>query len=84
MGAALSVAIELAQIPTNRVVDLEDLLMNTLGTYLGFVFWRRIGNYLFQGHVTERILLLSRREPIVYLLMTFLCQFVFYNWRWFA
>lgn len=84
MGAALSVAIELAQIPTNRAVDLEDLLMNTLGTYLGFVFWRSIGNYLFQGHVTERILLLSRREPIVYLLMTFLCQFVFYNWRWFA
>ena len=82
-GYLFSAAIELAQIPTNRAVDVEDLLMNTLGTFLGFLFWKGVGNYLLQGHVTKRVLLLSRREPLVYLLLTFLMPFFFYNWRWF-
>lgn len=83
MGYLFSAAIEFAQIPTLRAVDVEDLLMNTLGAFLGFLFWKGIGNYLLQGHVSARVLLLSRREPLVYILMAFLMPFLFYDWRWF-
>lgn len=77
MGYLFSAAIELAQIPTNRAVDVEDLLMNTLGTFLGFLFWKGIGNYLLQGRVSARVLLLSRSEPLVYLMLAFFMPFFF-------
>lgn len=83
VGLGFSILIECAQIPTNRAVDLEDVLMNTVGTLLGYVFWKTIGNYVFQGHVSRRIVALSNNEPLVYIAMVFIAHFFFYNWRWF-
>lgn len=83
VGAALSGLVELAQIPTQHSVDLEDFLMNILGTVLGYLFWKHIGNYVFQGHVSRRIVALSNNEPLVYIMMGFICQFFFFSWRWF-
>ena len=39
-GLVFSVFIEFAQLPTNRLVDIDDLLMNTLGAVLGYVVWK--------------------------------------------
>ena len=44
-GFSFSIFIEFAQLPTNRLVDIDDLMMNTLGAILGYVVWKMIGKY---------------------------------------
>lgn len=46
-GFLFSVFIEFSQLPTNRLSDIDDLIMNTLGAVLGYVVWKLIGNYFF-------------------------------------
>lgn len=44
-GFLFSMCIELAQLPTNRLADIDDLMMNTLGAVLGYTVWKIVGNY---------------------------------------
>ena len=48
-GFLLSVFIEFAQVPTNRLVDVDDVMMNTLGTMLGYLVWKTVGKHFFSG-----------------------------------
>ena len=41
-GFLLSVFIEFAQVPTNRLVDVDDVMMNTLGTMLGYLVCKTV------------------------------------------
>lgn len=42
MGLAISLSIELSQIFTFRLTDIDDLLTNTLGTFLGYYCGKKI------------------------------------------
>ena len=82
-GLIFSLFIESAQFPTNRLVDIDDLLMNTLGTILGFFIWKMIGNYFFNKKEKQRTVSIGKSEPIIYLILACMCNFLFYNWAWF-
>ena len=82
-GLVFSVFIEFAQLPTNRLVDIDDLLMNTLGAVLGYVVWKMIGKYFFNKKEEQRTTSLGKCEPVIYLSLACICNFLLYNWTWF-
>ena len=83
IGFLFSVFIEFSQLPTNRLVDIDDLLMNTLGAIIGYVIWRIIGDNFFNKKHIEHNRSLGNLEPIIYLILACVCNFLFYNWAWF-
>lgn len=80
IGYLCTVFMALAQLPTYRVMAVGDVLMGTVGTFLGFLFWRQIGYYFFCGRVSSRTVALSRAEPFVYLGSCFFCQMALEQW----
>lgn len=82
-GLVFSVFIEFAQLPTNRLVDIDDLLMNTLGAVLGYVVWKMIGNHFFNKKEKQRTISLGNSEPVIYLVLACASNFLLYNWTWF-
>lgn len=78
-GFLLSASIEFFQLFSFRTTDIDDLIMNTLGTAVGFLCWRllkllfpRAGSRAVQG---------ATREPYVYLFGGTLGLVLLYNWR---
>ena len=75
-GAALSLLVELSQLINNRATDVDDLILNTFGTFLGYLVYKLIRRTLKSkipaeaGMKTELILLIS---------MPFLCRFFLFN-----
>ncbi len=82
-GLVFSAFIEFAQLPTNRLVDADDLLMNTLGTVLGYVAWKIIGNHFFNKKEKQRTVSLGDSEPVIYLGLACAGNFLLYDWSWF-
>ena len=82
-GFLFSAFIEFAQLPTNRLVDIDDLMMNTLGAILGYVVWRMIGKYFFNKKEKQRTISLGKCEPAIYLSLACICNFLLYSWTWF-
>lgn len=83
-GLFFSALIELVQLPTNRLVDIDDLIMNTLGAVLGYMVWKIIGKHFFNKNEEQRTSSLGNLEPIIYLILACACNFLFYDWRWFV
>ena len=79
-GLVFSVFIEFAQLPTNRLIDIDDLLMNTLGAVLGYVVWKMIGNHFFNKKEKQRTISLGNFEPVIYLVLACASNFLLYNW----
>ena len=86
-GIAFSLIIELSQMFNNRVTDIDDLLTNTLGAFIGWVIFRLLKGHLskLQDKVTvhstniEKIPLLLREEACFYIASAFAGMFfVFY------
>ncbi len=82
-GFGFSLLIEFFQLFNTRLTDVDDLIMNTLGAFAGFLLWV-LYNRLFcrsaQAHdhqAGNRI----KGEPILYLLLGTLGIFLLYNWR---
>lgn len=82
-GFLFSVFIEFTQLPTNRLSDIDDLIMNTVGAVLGYVVWKMIGKYFFNKKEEQRTIALGKCEPAVYLFLACICNFLLYNWKWF-
>ena len=82
IGLLFSLFIEVSQIPTNRAVDIDDLITNTIGAVFGYTIWKGIGKVLFNKNEEKRIQDLSKIEPIIYLVLACILHF-FYNWKWF-
>lgn len=80
-GACYSAGIEFCQMFNNRVTDIDDLLMNTLGAVLGYVAWIAFA-LLFHPKGGKKEVSLSKREVSAYLALSILGQFFLYNWRW--
>lgn len=67
IGLLFSLFIEVSQIPTNRAVDIDDLITNTIGAVFGYTIWKGIGKVLFNKNEEKRIQDLSKIEPIIYI-----------------
>lgn len=80
-GFSYSLAIEFCQLFNNRVTDVNDLIMNTLGAVCGYLIWV-IYQRLFHQKAAKKEVTLSIREPFFYLAFSILGQFFLYNWRW--
>lgn len=74
-GFLLSVFIEFAQVPTNRLVDVDDVMMNTLGTMLGYLVWKTVGKHFSWGKEAQRTVSLGSCEPVIYLITGLCLQF---------
>lgn len=78
LGAGFSLLIELSQLITTRTTDIDDLITNTLGALLGFIIWK----IFFKNHLKETEN--SKRDVIVYILLSFLGMFFLYYPFWFS
>lgn len=70
-GAAISIAIELAQLVTRaRAVDIDDVILNTLGGAIGFAVYRAIAVLVRRTTAGRRLLdraaADSKREPLLF------------------
>lgn len=86
-GITFSLIIELSQLFNRRITDIDDLLMNTLGTLIGWVIFRLLKEHLsklqekvsVQSTNIEKIPLLLREEERFYMASAFAgIFFVFY------
>ncbi|GCF92167.1 antibiotic resistance protein VanZ [Enterococcus florum] len=81
LGASFSLGIELLQLFNRRVTDVDDLLMNTLGTlagYLIWVLWQKLSK-----RSSKEIRALGSWEPCMYLFLSLAGNFFLYHWRFF-
>lgn len=84
-GFGFSLLIEIFQIFSRRLSDIDDLMMNTLGACVGYFIWivysnlfRPKGKYLKNK---AKITGFSKAEPITYVVLGILGVFLLYNWR---
>jgi glycopeptide antibiotics resistance protein len=87
-GFTLSLIIELCQLfNINRVTDIDDLLMNTLGALVGWVIFRLLKEHLsklqdkvsVQSADIKKIPLLKRVEAWFYIAIAFVGMLFVYN-----
>ena len=71
MGLAVSLGIELLQIFTFRLTDIDDLITNTAGTVLGYEIRRRF-SFPFSLKTEESKESLVQYEPVLILAVTLL------------
>ena len=78
-GVGFSLVIELSQLLNRRITDSNDLLMNAMGALLGYLVWI-VFKRIFKKS-GEKSIILSKNEPIFYLLLAFSGNFLLFNWR---
>jgi len=81
-GLGFSFAIELGQLFNLRVTDIDDLLMNTVGTVIGFLIWL-IFSKLFCLK-SKWLSYADSKEPIIYITLGYLGTFLLYNEMFFV
>lgn len=82
VGALFSLCIEAGQLFNRRKTDIDDVIMNVIGTALGFAVW-----FVFHKvfHLKQKAKdNFFRMEPIVYICLAILGVFFLYHWRFFA
>jgi glycopeptide antibiotics resistance protein len=75
-GVSFSLLIEMSQLFTNRRTDIDDLLMNTLGTILGYLLFSVILRIVKKTFPPENHF---KYEPAIYILSVFLGHFLMFN-----
>lgn len=75
MGSSLSLFIELLQIFTFRLTDIDDLITNTAGCVLGFYMAKRFSFRLLFGLSGKNAGSSSKYEPVIILTAAFLIGF---------
>lgn len=79
IGLLFSGLIEFFQLFNYRTTDIDDLLMNTLGALFGYLMF--VGLKKIFPQVGEKSILLAKYEPIVYVVLSILGEFLLFNWR---
>lgn len=79
IGFLMSLTIEVCQLFNFRATDIDDLIMNTLGTLLGFGCWA-LFRLIFRK-AGDRAINIGRMEPYVYTFGSTMGLIVLYNWR---
>lgn len=75
MGLLISVIIELLQIFTFRLTDIDDLITNTLGTFLGYYCGKMFSFKLPLKMPENDENTSTKREPVIILITVFLIAF---------
>ena len=75
-GAVFSLVIELSQLVNNRITDIDDLLLNTLGAILGFFAFRLAARIRGRETPAETVM---KKEMILMTTAAFLSRFFLYN-----
>ncbi len=78
-GMGMSLSIELFQLFSPRVTDIDDLIMNTLGTVAGYFLWLLLKK-IFQT-AGDKAISNSKIEAFIYIWGGMLGVVLFYNWR---
>lgn len=83
-GFLFSLAIELSQLLNLRDTDINDLIMNTFGAFLGFIFFYQFnrivnGKNEIQDLEETNSSFLAKHEGEFYLILSFTGMFLFYN-----
>lgn len=79
VGLTMSLTIELLQLLSPRVTDIDDLTMNVLGTLVGYFCWIMFKRIFSKAG--EKAIQISTKEPLVYLFTGTLGLVLLYNWR---
>lgn len=80
-GLAVSLMIEILQIFTFRLTDIDDLITNTLGTAAGYCLWKAAQKYARKRpEPLETVKTAGRFEPIVILTLLLLIHFFIRPW----
>lgn len=79
-GFGFSLLIEVFQLFNTRLSDVDDLIMNSLGTAAGYVTWM-LYHRLFGSKEAKSSDQAIQGEAILYLLLGFAGVFLLYNWR---
>lgn len=75
-GLSFSLLIEISQLFNNRRTDIDDLLLNTLGTLIGYLLFKMF------THITKRTIRPVNHfkyESAIYILAIFLGHFMMFN-----
>lgn len=76
MGLAVSICIELSQMFTFRVTDIDDLITNTLGTFSGYYFWKKIPLKLLKNTKPDAGMASGKKEPVIILAVVYIIAFL--------
>lgn len=79
-GICFSLLIEISQLITTRATDIDDLIANTFGCFIGFVVWKIISILL--GDFIKPMK--EERDAVMIVLLSFLGQFFLYYPFWFS
>lgn len=79
IGFCFSLSIEICQLFNRRNTDIDDLMMNTLGAVVGYFIWK-LTKRLFRN-INQKTISLSRLEPVIYIALAVLGEFLLFNWR---
>lgn len=81
-GAVFSLLIEITQLFNRRKTDIDDLIMNVIGSIVGYLL------YLIYKKMFKTKTISSdgipKIEPMVYVALAMLGNFLLYNWRFFV
>lgn len=75
-GFSFSLLIEISQLFNNRRTDIDDLILNTLGTLIGYLLFRA---FIRVTRRTVHPVTYFRYEPEIYILAIFLGHFLMFN-----
>lgn len=81
-GAVFSLFIETGQLFNRRKTDIDDFVMNVIGTLFGFALWI-VFDKIFKIKKKEQDKI-SLAEPYVYICLAVAGKFLLYNWRFFT
>lgn len=81
-GLLFSLSIEFFQLFNYRTTDIDDLLMNTLGAFFGYLIFLGLKRVFPQ--VAKHSVSLAKYESLMYLGLSILGTFLLFNWRFIA
>lgn len=82
VGFFMSLSIEVCQLFCNRATDIDDIIMNTLGTIVGYICWIMFKR-IFAG-AGEKAIEVSKAEAMIYLFGGIIGIVLLYNCRIFC
>lgn len=83
-GLGFSAIIEFCQLFNNRITDVDDLIMNTLGACAGYFVWVLFTKFMENGkneNIKKRAIVKLKTEPIMCIALGVMGECLLYNWR---
>ena len=79
VGLSMSLLIEICQLFNTRATDIDDLITNTAGTFIGYLWW--IILHKFFPNAGNKAVMISKSEPVVYIILGTAGIFFLFNYQ---